>query len=200
MRQDEIHHILARMTGGRLSRREAIVRLAALGMSWSAIGSLLSAASPRAARAAGTGRRGESGVLKVLYWQAPTILNPHLAQGTKDFHASRICTEPLLTVNGAGVFTPVLAVEVPSRTNGSVAPDGRTVTYKLKQGVRWADRRPFTDADVVFTFHFISNKQTASTITRRWGRSAPMCFARPWPPPRSRWATCRRRGACRACG
>lgn len=28
--------------------------------------------------------------LRLLYWQAPTILNPHLAQGTKDFEASRI--------------------------------------------------------------------------------------------------------------
>ena len=163
MRQDEIHYILTRLTTGRLSRREAIVRLAALGVSWSAIGSLLSAASPRAARAAGPGRRGESGVLKVLYWQAPTILNPHLAQGTKDFHASRICTEPLLTVNGAGVFTPVLAAEVPSRANGGVAPDGRSVTYKLKRGVQWADGRPFTATDVAFTFHFVSNKQTAAT-------------------------------------
>ena len=28
--------------------------------------------------------------LRLLYWQAPTILNPHLANGTKDFEGSRI--------------------------------------------------------------------------------------------------------------
>jgi peptide/nickel transport system substrate-binding protein len=132
-------------------------------MSWTAIGGALVAASSRVARAAGPRRRGGSGILTLLYWQAPTILNAHLARGTKDFHAARIATEPLLTVDAAGAFTPVLAAEVPSRENGGVAADGRSVTYTLRDGVRWADGRPFTADDVVFTFSFITNRQTAAT-------------------------------------
>src|SRR5262249_17377380 len=105
----------------------------------------------------------DNGVLKVLYWQAPTIVNPHLSQGTKDYHASRVVLEPLLTTDAAGVFTPVLAAEVPSRTNGGLSSDGKSVTYKLKQGLKWADGRPFTADDVVFTYQFVSNKDTGST-------------------------------------
>lgn len=162
-RGDDVSRLVTELTAGRLTRREVIARLRDLGLGASAIAAVLARAADTAAGAVAPPRRGGSGVLKLLYWQAPTILNAHLAQGTKDFHASRVCTEPLLTVNAAGVFTPVLAAEVPSRANGGLSPDGRWVVYKLKRGIRWADGRPFTSDDVVFTFKFVSNKQTGAT-------------------------------------
>jgi peptide/nickel transport system substrate-binding protein len=106
--------------------------------------------------------RGTGGTLKVLMWQGPTILNPHFAQGTKDYTAARFCCEPLLTVSGDGVFTPVLAAEVPSRDNGGLSADGKTVTYKLRPGVKWADGEAFTSDDVVFTYQYVINKETAA--------------------------------------
>ena len=123
---DDVHRVVALGMSGRLSRREVVARLWALGLSASATAGVLAGTGLRTARAASPTRRGASGVLKLLYWQAPTIVNPHLAQGTKDFHASRVCLEPLLTVNAAGVFTPVLAAEVPSRANGGLAADGKS--------------------------------------------------------------------------
>ena len=103
-----------------------------------------------------------TGTLKLLLWQAPTILNPHLSQGTKDYIAARCCTEPLLTVDNEGVFTAVLAAEVPSLQNGGVAPDGKSVTYKLRQGVKWGDGQPFSADDVAFTFEFIANPKSSA--------------------------------------
>lgn len=163
MDRDEARRIVAWGVSGRLSRREVITRLTMLGLTSSATASLLAAAGIRPAGAATARKRGESGVLKLLYWQAPTILNPHLAVGTKDFHAARVSLEPVLSVNAAGVFTPVLATEVPTRANGGLSADGRSVTYRLKPGVKWADGRPFTAEDVAFTFRFVSNKETGST-------------------------------------
>ncbi len=163
MGRDDVNRIVSEMMRGKLSRRELIARLGAVGVSVAGIASILSTAAPRPVRAAPAAGRGGSGGLRLLYWQAPTIVNPHLAQGTKDYHASRVCLEPLLTVNAAGVFTPVLAAEVPSRANGGLSADGKTVTYKLKQGVRWGDGRPFSADDVVFTFKFVTNKQTGAT-------------------------------------
>jgi peptide/nickel transport system substrate-binding protein len=96
-------------------------------------------------------------------WQGPTILNPHLAQGTKDFTAARFCCEPLMTVSADGTFTPVLAAEVPSKDNGGLGADGKTVTYKLKPGIKWADGQAFTADDVVFNFQYITNPATAAT-------------------------------------
>ena len=96
-------------------------------------------------------------------WQGPTILNRHLAQGTKDDVAARFSTEPLMTVGGDGSFSPVLAAEVPTKDNGGLGADGKTVTYKLKQGVKWADGQPFTADDVVFTYQYVTNIETAAT-------------------------------------
>jgi peptide/nickel transport system substrate-binding protein len=122
------------------------------------------AAKPAAAAAPATASaRGSAGTVKILLWQAPTIVNPHLAQGTKDFIASRCCLEPLLTVDGEGNLSPVLAAEVPSRENGGVGADGTTVTYKLKPGVTWADGQPLTAEDVAFTFEFASNPESSAT-------------------------------------
>lgn len=35
----------------------------------------------------------------------------------------------------------------------SVAPDGKTWTFKLRRGLRWSDGQPLTSADVVFTWN-----------------------------------------------
>ena len=163
MAHRDIPLLLKEFKTGRLTRRQAVARLGELGLGLSAIWGVLDRATVLPALAAAAGGRGGQGTLKLLYWQAPTIVNPHLSQGTKDFHASRVCLEPLLTVTTAGVFSPVLATEVPSRANGGVAADGRSVTYKLKRNVKWADGRPFTSDDVVFTFNFVRNTETGAT-------------------------------------
>jgi len=161
MRDHDIALLLEDVRTRRLSRRTAIERLLSIGVSAAGVSAALTAIEPHVARAA-PGGRGTGGVLRILYWQAPTILNPHLTGSNQDLQAARLCLEPLLTVDAAGVFTPILAAAVPSRTNGGLSPDGRSVTYRLKRGVRWADGQPFTANDVIFTYRFISNKETAS--------------------------------------
>jgi len=68
-----------------------------------------------------------------------------------------------MTCSADGTFTPVLAAEVPSKDNGGLGADGKTVTYKLKPGIKWADGQPFTADDVAFTFQYIVNPDTAAT-------------------------------------
>src|SRR5262245_31331289 len=63
--------------------------------------------------------------LKLLLWQAPSILNPHLAPGVKDQMTSRIVYEPLASFDSQGHLVPFLAAEIPSLSNGQVARDGR---------------------------------------------------------------------------
>ena len=128
-----------------------------------------SAASPTLQAAAGTtptagtGKRGGGGTLKLLWWQAPTILNPHLSQGTKDFDASNVVFEALAYVNEKEELEPRLATEIPSVDKGTLDPQGMWVVWKLRKGVKWHDGQPFTANDVKFTFEFASNKATAAT-------------------------------------
>src|SRR5437667_701605 len=79
-------------------------------------------------------RRGGGGELKTLWWQAPTILNPHLATGAKDADASRIFYEGLVSFDPDGTFVPNLTAEIPTTENGGVARAGLSGIVKLKKG------------------------------------------------------------------
>jgi len=109
--------------------------------------------------------RGQGETLTLLYFQAPTIVNPHLSQGDKDLSASRITYEPLASFNKDGVMVPLLAAEIPSLVNGELAADGTSVKWKLRQGIKWADGEPFTANDVLFTYQYITNPDVKATST-----------------------------------
>lgn len=80
-------------------------------------------------------KRGGGGPLKALWWQGPTLLNPHFAVGTKDQEGSRIFYEPLAGWDNDGNLVPFLAAEIPSTSNGGLSRDGKSVTWKLKRNV-----------------------------------------------------------------
>lgn len=101
--------------------------------------------------------------LKLLYWQAPTILNPHLSLGLKDTEAASPVLEPLAAYNAAEELEPILAAEIPTQENGGISADNKTVTWKLKAGVLWSDGEPFTAEDVVFTYQFITDSEVGAT-------------------------------------
>ena len=106
--------------------------------------------------------------LRLLYWQAPTILNSHLSGGVKDLEASRVTYEPLASFDKDVKLIPFLAAEIPTIENGGLAKDGKSVTWKLKQGVKWSDGTPFTAADVVFTYKFISNPTVGASTAANY--------------------------------
>jgi peptide/nickel transport system substrate-binding protein len=119
------------------------------------------AATEAATEAAPT--RGQGGTLTLLYFQAPTVVNPHLSPGTKDLSASRITYEPLASFGKDGKLVPILAADVPSLENGQVAADGKSVTWNLKQDIQWGDGEPFTADDVLFTYQYIMNPEVKSS-------------------------------------
>jgi peptide/nickel transport system substrate-binding protein len=47
---------------------------------------------------------------------------------------------------------PDLATIVPTKNNGGISADGKTITYHLRRDVRWQDGVPFTARDVAFTY------------------------------------------------
>ncbi len=62
-----------------------------------------------------------------------------------------------------GNIVPVLAAEIPSRTNGGLSADGKTVTWKLKRGATWHDGKPFTADDCVFNWEYARDPAAAAT-------------------------------------
>lgn len=92
--------------------------------------------------------------------QEPNTLNPLLSDLLATSEVGSLIFSGLVLTNEKGEWVPDLAVEVPSVQNGGVSRDGRTVTYKLRQGVSWQDGQPFTAEDVVFTWKTIMNRKT----------------------------------------
>ena len=107
--------------------------------------------------------QGQGEKLILLYFQAPTTANPHLSPGTKDLSASRIAYEPLASFDIDGNLVPILAAEVPSVENGGVAEDGTSVTWKLREDIKWADGETFTADDVLFTYQYATNPDVQAT-------------------------------------
>lgn len=89
----------------------------------------------------------------------------------------------LLALDEGGNPVPELATEVPTVANGGIADGGATYTLRLRDDVFWHDddplgvRRPFTAADVKFTFEkallaFHARAQNMATALVSWDPSA----------------------------
>jgi peptide/nickel transport system substrate-binding protein len=195
MDDHEIHGLLTDVRAGRLSRRAFTRSMVALGLTAPLAAQMLAAAGAAQAQPRGETfnptRRGGGGQFKARWWQAPTLLNPHFATGTKDQDASRIFYEPLASFDPDGNLVPILAAEVPSRENGGLARDGMSVTWRLKRGVVWHDGRPFTADDVVFNWEYVADPATSAVTAGSYrdierietldGHTVKLVFARPQP-------------------
>ena len=106
------------------------------------------------ASATAKAERGRDGHVGILYWQAPSILNPYLSGGTKDLEAASLILEPLARHDETGTLVPWLAEGVPTVTNGGVSDDLTTITWTLRDDLDWSDGSPVTSADVVFTANY----------------------------------------------
>ncbi|HET7875593.1 MAG TPA: peptide ABC transporter substrate-binding protein [Methylomirabilota bacterium] len=165
MDERELRALIQEVRAGRMSRRHFVQAMVALGLTAPLAGQMLAAAGvaqaqPKSAPAFTPTKRGGGGTLKVLWWQAPTLLNGHFATGTKDEDGSRPVYEPLAAFDPDGNFVPILAAEIPTRQNGGLSKDGKTVTWRLKKGVQWHDGKPFTADDVIFTWEFAADPAT----------------------------------------
>src|SRR5688572_4371256 len=123
-----------RVKDGTLSRRQFTRMMVGLGLTAPMAAQMLAAAGVAQAQPKSgftPTKRGGGGGLKVLSWQAASILNTHLAVGGKDSDGARLFNEPLAAFDGDGNLVPILAAEIPSIQNGAVAKDGLSVTWKL---------------------------------------------------------------------
>ena len=115
---------------------------------------LLGAAALVAIAPAAFAERGADGHVNIIYWQAPSILNPYLSGGTKDEESSSIVIEPLGRYDPTGAMVPFLAEYIPTLANGGVSEDLTSIPWKLKSGLLWSDGTAVTANDVKFTAEY----------------------------------------------
>src|SRR6202051_698007 len=165
MNEQQLRGLIGRVKAGRMSRRAFVQKMVALGLTAPLANQMLAyngvamAATPFEYKPT---KRGGGGALKVLWWQGPTLLNPHFAVATKDQEASRIFYEPLAAWDRDGNLVPVLASELPDIEKDTLSHDGKTVTWKLKPGVKWHDGEPLTADDLIFNWQYATDPATAA--------------------------------------
>ncbi|MDH6545281.1 ABC transporter substrate-binding protein [Streptomyces sp. SPB4] len=102
------------------------------------------------ANPSGAARPADSAVVGIA--TEPETLSPLLGYG-KDGNSKIF--DGLLTHDADMKLRPALAEALPE-----VSADGRTYTYRLRQGVKFSDGEPFTAADVEFTYRTILDPAT----------------------------------------
>src|SRR5262245_46147010 len=167
MDEPGLRQLLDQVKRGRLSRRGFVQAMAALGIGAPLAAQMLASvgvasAQQRAPYLVPT-RRGGGGDLRILMWDAPTLLHPHFGRGLRDLTASRLFYEPLAAPTAEGTFAPVLAEDIPTLKNGGLSKDGQWVIWRLKRNVVWHDGAPFTADDVIFNWQFATDPATAAT-------------------------------------
>jgi peptide/nickel transport system substrate-binding protein len=98
--------------------------------------------------------------LRVGWTDDPDNLNPFIGIELSSLEIRHLNYDLLFGYDAATLKpVPELAAELPTKENGEISPDGKTVTVKLRQGVKWQDGEPFTARDVAFTYNFIIKNQ-----------------------------------------
>src|SRR2546425_5749742 len=117
MDEHEIRKLLEQVKAGRVSRRSFVQTMVGLGLTAPMAAQLLPVSrvaqgQPKSAGFMPT-KRGGGGRLRLLWWQAPTLLNPHLSVGLTNSDGLRIFYEPLASFDPDGNPVPVLADVTP---------------------------------------------------------------------------------------
>lgn len=136
-----------------LSRRHLLARSALLLAATSLSG--LAVAGPPAAADSAEPQRG--GTLVVMTAVQPPQLVPFSPDGSRSIGPKII--EGLLRYDFDLTPKPALATE------WSIAPDGLTYTFKLREGVKWHDGQPFTAADAAFSIGLLKQIHTRGRAT-----------------------------------
>jgi len=88
----------------------------------------------------------------------PRTLNPLLLApdaAVVELQVARLSFEPFIDFDRRGRPQPELLREIPTRQNGGLSADGRTIRYRLRPGVEWSDGTPVSAGDVLFTLRAI---------------------------------------------
>lgn len=104
---------------------------------------------------------------QIAQQREPQSLNPALENGQSSTEWGFLLFSYLVKYDNRGRLVGDAATQVPSISNGGISPDGLTVTYHLRKGLRFADGSPLTARDCVWSVNAINNP--ANNVQSRYG-------------------------------
>jgi peptide/nickel transport system substrate-binding protein len=106
--------------------------------------------------------------ITIVIPEDPPSFNPIIADTGYDALVMKLVMLGLTDIDPNGNVFPVLASELPTVKNGDVVVDESagtmSVTWKMRKDVQWADGKPVTAEDVIFTYEAIKNPETGGWI------------------------------------
>lgn len=123
-----------------------------------AVDALLSAllALSLAACVPGSGVGGASSEITAILGKPGVNLNPY-TNVLSSRQVGALLFRGMFSFDDNGMPVPDLATEVPTVENGGMSADKTQITYHLDPDATWADGKPVTAADVVFTWKLIES-------------------------------------------
>ncbi|APG27105.1 peptide-binding protein [Syntrophotalea acetylenivorans] len=77
-----------------------------------------------------------------------------------------------LVYNGLVRYDKDLNIEADLAERWEISPDNLTITFHLRQGVRWHDGAPFTAEDVLYTYQLLIDPKTPTAYAERYRQVA----------------------------
>ncbi len=94
--------------------------------------------------------------LRIVQTQDFQSLDPIFVSGVGGQELASLIYSYLVKFNDRGELVPDAAVTVPTQANGGISPDGKTIVYHLRPGLRFSDGRALTSFDVAETIGHVA--------------------------------------------
>ena len=97
-------------------------------------------------------------------------LNPFFATSGNISALQELTAAEFVRFDAKGNPIPELATTIPTKENGGISKDGKTITYHLRHDVKWSDGQPFDSSDVVYSVEVAKNTQNNLANHDPWDR------------------------------
>lgn len=112
-------------------------------------------------------RQTPTDTLTIVQQREPLSLNAALENGVSATQWGLLLFNYLVKWNDRGELVADVATEVPTLSNGGISPDGKTITYHLRSGLRFSDGTPLTARDCVYSIEAVQNPR--NNVQTRYG-------------------------------
>src|SRR4051794_3576649 len=106
-------------------------------------------------------------------WQEATQFNPYYLTQVSEANVASAAWSTLVTLTSDYKYAPDLAVDVPTLDNGGVKVpgdngDAMSVTWKLRDGLKWSDGKDITCDDVKYAREWVMDPANVGVIVSGW--------------------------------
>src|SRR3954469_16195593 len=106
-------------------------------------------------------------------WQEANQFNPYYVGQQTEANVASAVWASLVVFTNDNKFAPDLASDVPTTANGGVKVpgdngDAMTVTWKLRDGLKWSDGKPLTCDDFKYAWEWVLDKNNTGVVTAGW--------------------------------